>query len=58
MAGDVVDLGSVPPDALQVIRYTPSAALGTSRLRLTAELLPRALAGLKSFLLAGPDRRQ
>src|ERR687891_201034 len=46
MAGDLVDLSSLPAVLLARLRVTPSAALGTGRYKLKDADLDRALAAL------------
>lgn len=43
MQGDLVDLGSESDDVLQAVCRTPSSALGSCRLKLNDEHLPRVL---------------
>lgn len=44
-----VDLGLQPPDVLDRVQHTPSAALGTTRLRLSDESAVRAVAILQRY---------
>jgi ATP-dependent phosphofructokinase / diphosphate-dependent phosphofructokinase len=48
LAEDLIDLGAQPPETLTRLQRTPSAALGTTRQKLTDEMAERAL-----IILAG-----
>ena len=49
LAEDLVDLGSQPLDTLTRLQHTPSAALGTTREKLTDEMAERSLEILNSY---------
>jgi ATP-dependent phosphofructokinase / diphosphate-dependent phosphofructokinase len=49
LAEDLVDLAAQPPDTLSRLGRTPSAALGTTRQKMTDEMASRALEILASY---------
>jgi 6-phosphofructokinase 1 len=61
LQGNLIDLGAESPETLRRLRATPSSALGSSRLKLRDDELPRILELLKThdiryfFLIGGND---
>ena len=49
LAGNLLDLSAESDDVLQQVRYTPSSALGSSRLKLQDKHFPTILKQLKKF---------
>jgi 6-phosphofructokinase 1 len=63
LAGDLADLSDLDDAALDGLAHTPSSALGSCRLKLSDELLPRVLDALRRddvrfFLYIGGDDSQ
>ncbi len=47
--GDLIDLGAEPPDTVEQLKHTPSAALGSSRYKLAETDVERTLAALRAY---------
>ncbi|HLE77874.1 MAG TPA: 6-phosphofructokinase [bacterium] len=49
LAGDLIDLGAEPPDAVELLKRTPSAALGSGRYKLSDDDYARLLGILRRY---------